>query len=102
MAAEHSGGGGSAIQCECGGTADDNRPQVFPTMLTSFFPWLLSLIIPVVLVLLGAAIAGVGLTQGWSWLFWTGLVVAGIGVLWGICLCLFAFAEAGIDWWPFG
>ncbi len=69
-------------------------------MLKSFATWLLSLIIPVVLVLLGAAIAGVGLTQGWSWLIWTGLVVAGIGVLWGICL--FAFADAATDWWPFG
>ena len=100
MEAEDTGGGGSAIQCECGGKADDNRPQEFPTMLKSFATWLLSLIIPVVLVLLGAAIAGVGLTQGWSWLIWTVLVVAGIGVLWGICL--FAFADAATDWWPFG
>lgn len=69
-------------------------------MLKSFATWLLSLIIPLVLVLLGAGLAGLGVTQGWPWLIWTGLVVAGIGVLWGICL--FIFSDAATDWWPFG
>ncbi len=69
-------------------------------MLKSFATWLLSLLMPVVLVLLGAGIGGVGLMQGWSWLVWAGLIVIGIGVLWGICL--FVFADAATDWWPFG
>jgi hypothetical protein len=68
-------------------------------MLKSFFTWLVSLVLPVVLVVLGGAVAGLGLVQGWTWLIWTGLIVAGIGILWGICL--FAFADAATDW-PFG
>lgn len=47
---------------------------------------LIGLLMPVVLILGGAALAAVGVMQGSLFLIVTGLVVAAAGVLWGVVL----------------
>lgn len=54
-----------------------------------FVRFLVALLMPFVLVLAGAGLAALGFTQEWWWLFWTGLIVTGAGVLWGAILLLF-------------
>ena len=41
---------------------------------------------PILLIVVGAALAALGFTQGWAFLVLTGLIVAGVGLLWGIVL----------------
>ena len=48
--------------------------------------FLVSLLMPVVLIVIGAAATGGGLYLGWSWMTLTGLVIIGVGVLWGVVL----------------
>lgn len=55
--------------------------------------FLVMILMPVVVILLGAGLAAAGIAAGWMWLFWAGLIVAGIGLLWG--LALFFYAESG-------
>lgn len=53
-----------------------------------FAKFLIGLLAPFVLILAGAGLAALGFTQAWWWLFWTGLIVAAAGVLWGAILLL--------------
>ena len=55
---------------------------------------LLAMLAPLVPILLGAGLAAWGLTSGWPWLIWTGLIVAAAGVVWGLVVWL---AHGGAD-----
>ena len=50
--------------------------------------FLIGILMPILLIVVGAALAALGFTQGWAFLVWTGLIVAGVGLLWGIVLVL--------------
>ena len=52
----------------------------------SCLQFLIGILMPIVLIVVGAALAALGFTQGWAFLVWTGLIVAGVGLLWGIVL----------------
>lgn len=49
-----------------------------------FVGHLVGLLMPLILILLGAGLAALGITQGWLVLLVTGGVVAAAGVLWGV------------------
>ena len=51
---------------------------------------LIALLMPVVLILGGAALAAVGVVQGSLFLIVTGLVLAAAGVLWGVVMLTLA------------
>lgn len=61
----------------------------------SFVRFLVTLIAPFVLIVVGAAMVGLGFSQGWSGLTVPGLVIAGAGVLWGGLVLLF---NGPLDW----
>lgn len=50
---------------------------------SGFAKFLLALLMPLVLILIGAGLIALGITMGWTFVFWTGLVVAAVGLLWG-------------------
>ena len=50
--------------------------------------FLIAILLPVILVLVGAGIAALGIYLGVQILFFTGLIVVGAGVLWGVGLVL--------------
>mgnify|MGYP001825561399 CR=1 FL=1 len=54
----------------------------------SCLQFLIGILMPILLIVVGAALAALGFTQGWPFLVWTGLIVAGVGLLWGTVLVL--------------
>ena len=57
----------------------------------------LAVIAPVLLILGGAALAGLGLDRELPFLIWTGLIVAACGLLWGAWLLLLADAGGDVE-----
>jgi hypothetical protein len=55
----------------------------------SFVQFLIHVFAPIALILVGAGLAGLGITMGWTILLWAGLIVAAIGLIWGAILMLF-------------
>ena len=49
---------------------------------------LITILTPFVLNVLGPGLASLAISAGWSWLFWTGHIIAGVGLLWGVVLLL--------------
>ena len=60
--------------------------------------FLIGILMPILLIVVGAALAALGFTQGWAFLVWTGLIVAGVGLLWGIVLVLMHGPTDLFDW----
>ncbi|MAW60566.1 MAG: hypothetical protein CMJ94_06995 [Planctomycetes bacterium] len=48
-----------------------------------FVAFLVTLLMPFILILVGAGMVGGGFSLGWNWAIIPGLVVAAAGVLWG-------------------
>ena len=48
-----------------------------------FVKFLVTLLMPFILILVGAGMVGGGFSLGWNWAIIPGLVVAAAGVLWG-------------------
>lgn len=59
------------------------------TEKNGFAKFFVALLMPFLLILIGAGLAALGITMGWTILFWAGLIVAAIGLLWGAILMLF-------------
>lgn len=57
-----------------------------------FIQFLIAILAPFALILIGAGIGALGLSLEWQWLVWMGLIVAGAGVVWGLVLLFFALA----------
>jgi len=55
--------------------------------------FLIGLLMPVILIAAGAGLAGLGLDREWPVAVWAGLILIGVGVVWG--LFLYFAAEAG-------
>jgi len=55
----------------------------------SFVQFLIYVFAPIALILVGAGVAALGMTMGWMFLFWAGLIVAAVGLIWGVFLMLF-------------
>ncbi|MCH2100963.1 MAG: hypothetical protein MK209_03470 [Planctomycetes bacterium] len=62
--------------------------------MRSFIKFLVSLLMPFVLILVGAGMVGAGFLWGWNWAIIPGLVVAAAGILWGVIIF---FWHAPID-----
>ena len=52
----------------------------------SMTAFLVTILAPLVLILIGAGLASAGLSFSWMWMVWTGLVVAVLGLVWGLAL----------------
>ena len=61
----------------------------------SFLRFVVGVLAPIFLIVVGAAIAAGGLSQGWSFLIWSVVIVAGVGLLCGIVLLLL---HGPLDW----
>ncbi|MCH2137760.1 MAG: hypothetical protein MK074_01750 [Phycisphaerales bacterium] len=48
--------------------------------------FLILIFMPAILIAAGAGISGAGLAFEWMWMVWAGLIIAGIGLLWGLVL----------------
>jgi hypothetical protein len=55
--------------------------------------FLVGLLMPIILIAAGAGLSGLGLDQEWPIAIWAGLILIGVGVVWG--LLLYFAAEAG-------
>ena len=55
--------------------------------------FLVGLLMPIILIAAGAGLSGLGLDQEWPVAIWAGLILIGVGVVWG--LFLYFAAEAG-------
>lgn len=53
-----------------------------------FVRFLVALIAPFILVLGGAGLASLGFTNGWTILGVAGLIITGVGLLWGILMLI--------------
>lgn len=51
--------------------------------------FLFALFAPLILIFAGAAVAVWGGSNDWQFVMWTGLVVAGAGIVWGLILFMF-------------
>ena len=74
---------------------DEIKPVVKDALTSTgrdFIRFIISLLAPFVLILLGAGLAALGLSQGWAFSLWAGLIIAGIGLIWGIFLFMIATA----------
>lgn len=58
------------------------------SFLRDLIRFLTYLLMPLILILVGAGIAGGGFSLGWNWAVIAGLVVAAAGVVWGVFLFL--------------
>jgi hypothetical protein len=56
--------------------------------LRGLVKFLVAVLAPILLVLGGAGLAALGVSTGWYVLLWTGLIIAGIGLIWGIVFLL--------------
>ncbi len=56
--------------------------------LRGFVKFLVAVLAPILLVLGGAGLSALGISMGWYFLLWTGLIIAGIGLVWGIVFLL--------------
>ena len=65
--------------------------------LSGFFRFVVSLLMPVVLIFGGGGLAVFGIEQDWSWLVWLGLIVVGAGILWGVIIFLWADSGSFLD-----
>ena len=50
--------------------------------------WILGVFAPLILIVVGAAIAGFGFEYGINVLGWTGIIMVGAGIVWGVILWL--------------
>ena len=55
-----------------------------------FITFIVTLIMPIVLIGAGGAVAGWGLTNDWDVMAWIGLGLIGAGILWGLFLFFWA------------
>ena len=55
----------------------------------SFVQFLVYVFAPIALILAGAGVGALGLMMGWTFLIWAGLILAAIGLIWGVFLMLF-------------
>lgn len=66
--------------------------------MRNLIAWLLRVLVnalmPFLLVAAGAGIASLGLTYSLTLLIWTGLIMVGAGILWGLFLFLY-YTEGG-------
>jgi len=60
------------------------------TKMRRLIAFVLTLLIPIILIAGGGALTGWGATNDWDWLVWAGLSMIAVGVLWGIVLFLWA------------
>lgn len=51
--------------------------------LRGFAKFVVAVITPILLVIGGATLAALGISNGSSFLVWTGLIIAAVGLLWG-------------------
>lgn len=58
--------------------------------MKSLIRFVLGLLMPVILIALGGAVAGWGLTNDWQILTWMGLALVAAGIIWGFFLWLWA------------
>ena len=52
--------------------------------------FVLTLLMPIILIAGGGTLAGWGMTNNWDWMVWAGLAMIAIGILWGVALFLWA------------
>ncbi len=57
--------------------------------------FLMTLFAPVILIVLGGLLIGWSITNEYSILAWTGLIMVGAGILWGL---IFFFYHSGSHW----
>lgn len=60
------------------------------TEMRRLIAFVLTLLMPIMLIAGGGTLAGWGMTNNWDWLVWAGLSMIAVGVLWGIALFLWA------------
>lgn len=69
--------------------------KTFVSILKDVVKFLFGLFAPIILIVLGGLLVGWSISNDYTILAWTGVVMVGAGILWGI----FLFAYHGpIDW----
>ena len=52
--------------------------------------FVLTLLMPIILIAGGGTVTGWGMRNDWEWLVWAGLAMIAVGILWGVFLFLWA------------
>lgn len=58
--------------------------------MKKFVGFIVGLLMPIILIALGGAVAGLGLNNDWDYVAYAGLGLIGAGILWGIFLFMWA------------
>jgi len=60
------------------------------TDMRRLIAFVLTLLMPIILIASGGTLAGWGMTNNWDWMVWAGLAMIAVGILWGVALFLWA------------